>query len=98
MIAWTLTTSEIFLLSSQVPGLHGWLHEEGHRSVLGRHGINSINEINQFTKERFEREQLRVYGIQDEDLIALKKNHPADMVRLHIAGDEMYDPLDRADR
>lgn len=63
----------------------GWTHEEGHRAVLTRRGISSQNDIylNPFA------ELVSVSHVRDEDLIRLKDEHPADMVRLAEAGGEV---------
>jgi len=62
-----------------------WQHEEWHRAVMGQYGIDSYNEVYEF---QFFVETIAVSRVKDEDLIWLKRNHPADMVRLHSAGIE----------
>lgn len=68
----------------------GWMHEEWHRAVLGRRGINSHNGIYDFNSFKSSTSSNLVYvdHVRDEDLIALKLNHPDEMVRLHSAGFE----------
>jgi hypothetical protein len=73
------------LLMSWMPGGDGWLHEEYHRAVMSRYGINSFNGMNLFP---IGAELIYVSNVKDEDLIRLKQESPADMVRLHIAGIE----------
>jgi hypothetical protein len=68
-----------------LPSGEGWLHEEYHRAVMTRYGINSFNGMNLFP---IGAELISVSNIKDEDLINLKGNSPADMVRLHAAGIE----------
>lgn len=68
-----------------VSPFRGWTHEEGHRALLTRRGISSQNDIylNPFA------ELVSVSRVRDEDLIRLKDEHPADMVRLAEAGGEV---------
>lgn len=73
------------LFTSWTPLGMSWLHEEWHRAVLGRRGIDSYNESYDFNL--FE-ETIAVSGVKDEALIRLKKDHPQEMVRLHAAGIE----------
>jgi hypothetical protein len=68
-----------------LPGGDGWLHEEYHRAVMTRYRINSFNGMNLFP---IGAELISVSNIKDEDLIRLKEESPADMVRLHAAGIE----------
>lgn len=68
-----------------IPLSTGWMHEEFHRSVLTKHSGNSFNEINNFP---ITKSLIFVFDIKDEDLIALKKNSPSDMVRMAEAGIE----------
>ncbi len=68
-----------------IPGGPAWLHEEWHRSVLTKHGISSFNEVNEFPLFA---EYMKVKHVADADLIRLKKESPADMVRLSAAGME----------
>jgi len=73
------------LLLFYVPGGEGWVHEEFHRAVMTRHGVNSFNDMNTFP---FGRELISVHSITDEDLIRFKAESPADFVRMHAAGME----------
>jgi len=73
-----------FLLAYS-PGGDGWVHEEFHRAVMTHYGINSYNEMNLFP---IGAEIVSVDHIKDKDLIRLKKESPADMVRLQAAGIE----------
>ena len=61
-----------------------WLHEEWHRAVLGRRGINSFDDVYYFRVT----DTVAVSHVRDEDLIRLKRDHPADQVRLQEAGIE----------
>jgi hypothetical protein len=67
----------------------GWLHEEWHRAVLKNHGIRSHNDI---YKVRMA-DAVAVSHVKDNDLITLKREHPADLVRLHAAGIEGQNQL-----
>ena len=68
-----------------LPPFSNWAHEEAHRAVLGRYGIDSKNGVYAFDISS----TVAVNGVRDEDLIWLKAHHPADMVRLHMAGAEI---------
>jgi len=72
-------------LSLYFPPGDAWLHEEAHRAVMGQYGIDSYNEV--YEIPLFE-SAIAVSQVKDEDLIRLKRDHPADMVRLHSAGIE----------
>jgi hypothetical protein len=63
----------------------GWTHEEGHRSVLGYRGISSVNGVND-PPGSWPDSYRPVYGIADSDMVRLKRDHPADMVRHQAAG------------
>lgn len=83
--------NDMFLLAF-LPGADAWVHEEGHRAVMGQYGIESYNEI---YKMQIMSETVSVSHVKDEDLAWLKARHPADMVRLHSAGIEMeYEWID----
>jgi hypothetical protein len=73
------------VLATWVPFGNAWLHEEWHRAVLSHRKINSHNDIYDF--DLFS-ETIAVSEVTDEDLIRLKADHPADMVRMHAAGFE----------
>jgi hypothetical protein len=73
------------LVSTYFPLGTGWLHEEWHRAVLGRRGMHSHNGV--YTT-RFLASSISVDQVRDEDLIALKHDHPDELVRLHSAGFE----------
>lgn len=68
-----------------VPPGAGWMHEEWHRSVMTRHGIGSFNDMNTIP---IGRALIAVSHVDDADLVALKRDHPADQVRLSAAGME----------
>ena len=63
----------------------GWLHEEYHRSVLTRQGINSFNNMNKYPLLA---EAVYVSRITDEELTKLHDNNPTDWRRLQTAGSE----------
>jgi len=73
------------LFSIWLPFGVSWMHEEWHRAVLSSSGIRSFNEIYAF---RLFSPVIKVSGVADNDLAALKRDHPADMVRLAEAGVE----------
>jgi hypothetical protein len=62
-----------------------WLHEEWHRAVMGWRGIDSFNDVYHF---KLAPDSIAVSHVRDEDLIRLKRDHPADLVRLGEAGIE----------
>ncbi len=62
-----------------------WLHEEYHRAVMGHRGIDSFNDVYKFNVFA---EAIAVSRVKDEDLIRLKRDHPAEQVRLGAAGIE----------
>lgn len=84
-VARTLSTVGFDVISLWLPFGAAWMHEEWHRAVLSRRGIHSYDEIYDFPLFA---ETISVKDVSDEDLIQLKKNHPAEMVRLHAAGIE----------
>jgi hypothetical protein len=83
----TLAKVGFDLASLWLPGGHGWLHEEWHRAVLSRRGIASRNSAYDFSGS------LIVRAVADEDLMTLKRDHPADLVRAHAAGGEAHQAL-----
>jgi hypothetical protein len=90
-----LMLTDIFLLT-YVPGGEGWLHEEFHRAVMTRHGVNSFNGMNTFP---IGQSAISVNSVTDEDLIRFKAESPADFVRMHAAGIEgEYALIDRFQR
>ena len=62
-----------------------WMHEEFHRAVMSRYGVNSFNSI--YTSEPFAN-TISVIHITDEDLIRFKAESPNDFIRMHEAGIE----------
>ncbi|HZF68467.1 MAG TPA: hypothetical protein VEZ47_10545 [Gemmatirosa sp.] len=67
------------------PFADAWLHEEWHRAVLGNRGIGSRNDV--YRLNLFS-ETISVSHARDEDLARLKREHPAEFVRLKAAGIE----------
>jgi hypothetical protein len=63
----------------------GWLHEEYHRAVLTRRGVNSFNDMNTFP---FGKPLVYVRKVTDENLMMLSDNFNHDFRRLMIAGNE----------
>lgn len=72
-------------LSGVAPLGQTWLHEEAHRSVLSQYGISSHNGV---YDARLSDGTIPVDEVRDLDLIRLKREHPADFVRLSTAGME----------
>lgn len=73
-----------FLFTYLPPG-EGWLHEEWHRAVLARRGAESHDGIYHYD---IGASLIYVDGVQDADLEDLKRDHPADFIRLMSAGIE----------
>ncbi len=63
-----------------LPLSNTWMHEEWHRNVLAVNGFESKNSHWQGI----------VTKVKDEDLVALKKKSPADMVREATSGNEAH--------
>ncbi len=78
------------LAIAALPLGYAWLHEEWHRGVLGRRGIGSYNGVYDF---EFGAEVTKVSDVSDEALSRLKREHPAEMVRLSSAGIESQHAL-----
>lgn len=68
-----------------LPLTDAWLHEEWHRAVMGSRGIDSFDDVYKLETGAV---SISVSHVTDEDLIRLKKEHPADLVRLDEAGVE----------
>ncbi len=73
------------VVSVYVPPFAGWHHEEWHRAVMSQYDIGSYNDVYDLP---FFRELINVSHVRDEDLVRLKRDHPADQVRLSAAGVE----------
>ena len=83
---WTLETVSILAadaLVMQLPAYAVWGHEEYHRAVLGQYGIDSRDDI---YGHGIGLSSIYVSHVTDDELAALKRDHPADMVRLSAAG------------
>lgn len=79
----TILASDYLLITA--PGFDGWLHEEYHRSVMTRFGVNSYNDMNKFP---IGAETVSVSHVTDEDLIRFKQQSSSDFIRMHVAGIE----------
>lgn len=79
-----ITSAGLDFLLIKIPYGFAYQHEEFHRSVMSTRGIYSYDEVWKFGKGF----DIAVTHVKDEDLIALKANHPADLVRLAAAGVE----------
>lgn len=62
-----------------------WAHEEWHRAVMTRRGVDSHDDV--YDLELFA-ETIAVSQVRDGDLVRMKRDHPADFVRLPEAGIE----------
>ncbi|MBI2567352.1 MAG: hypothetical protein HYV63_10005 [Candidatus Schekmanbacteria bacterium] len=80
-----LSISLFDVAATYLPPGDSWLHEEWHRSVMNSRGIGSFNDVYRF---RLFAETIAVSHVKDADLIRLKRDHPADQVRLAEAGIE----------
>lgn len=72
-------------LIAPLPFTDVWLHEEWHRAVMSNRGIDSHNDVYRFD---IAADAIAVSHVDDEDLVRLKRDHPADLPRLHAAGAE----------
>ena len=72
-------------LATGAPFADAWLHEEWHRAVLGYRGVGSRNDVYRLDLLS---EAISVSHARDEDLARLKREHPAEFVRLKAAGIE----------
>jgi hypothetical protein len=68
-----------------LPGFLAWHHEEWHRAVLSARGIGSFDDVYRL---QLSAEVTNVSHVRDDDLVRLKAEHPADQVRLSMAGIE----------
>jgi hypothetical protein len=88
---WVVTVLDYGLIafadyqSPYVPPFLAWQHEEWHRAVMSQYGIGSYNDVYDLP---FGKELINVSHVTDEDLIRLKRDHPADQVRMSSAGIE----------
>ncbi len=85
---WTLELATIVLANAlewRLPFFTIWSHEEYHRVILGQYGIDSRNDIYDL---RADLSSIYVSHVTDAELVALKRDHPADMVRLSASGME----------
>jgi len=72
-------------VSMELPFFVAWNHEEFHRAVMSRRGISSYDEV--YDLKVFS-ELISVSRVSDDDLVRLKRDHPAEMARLSAAGME----------
>lgn len=71
------------LISVRLPLGNAWLHEEWHRAVMSNREVSSHNGVYDHFGSL-----IPVNHVTDEDLIRLKKDFPADQIRLAEAGME----------
>ncbi len=67
-------------------GFTTWMHEEWHRAPMSQHGIHNQNSYHD--PSTWESAAAGVHLVADDDLVWLKAEHPADLVRAHTAGME----------
>ena len=73
-----------------------WLHEEFHRAVMSNRGVSSFNDVYHFA---IAPTAIAVSHVTDDALARMKREHPADFVRLQSAGVEgEYALVDRLER
>ncbi len=72
-------------IAAYFPLFDSWTHEEFHRAVMGYRGIASYDDVYNMNVGA---SVISVSHVKDDDLVELKRNHPADMVRLPAAGIE----------
>jgi hypothetical protein len=65
-----------------------WMHEEWHRAVMTQRGITSRDAV--YDPAAWSHGFVGVDRVSDEDLARLKRDHPADTVRLMTAGFEAH--------
>ncbi len=85
---WALELSTILLANAlewRLPFFAVWSHEEYHRAILGQYGVDSRNDVYDV---RADLSSINVSHVTDAQLVALKRDHPADMVRLSASGME----------
>lgn len=88
-----LSVAAFDVLMNWLPLGSTWLHEEWHRAVLSRYGIGSRNDV--YGLDLFA-ESVAVSEVSDAELAWLKREHPADLVRLRAAGFEAETELQNA--
>jgi hypothetical protein len=80
-----LTTVLYDFVSLPLPLADAWLHEEFHRAQMGSRGIDSFNDVYRF---QFGGEAIYVSHVSDDDITSLKRQHPAEWIRVNEAGIE----------
>lgn len=73
------------LVTLEFPLSSAWMHEEWHRAVLGHRHIGSFNDTYNFPLGQG---LVAVSHVDDDSLTRLKRDFPADQVRLNAAGIE----------
>ena len=74
------TTLELALPLTSV-----WVHEEFHRAVMGRRGVNSVDDVFRFDVDAA---WIAVSHVADNDIMRLKRDRPAEWIRTQSAGIE----------
>jgi hypothetical protein len=74
------TTAEVALPLTSV-----WVHEEFHRAMMGRRGVDSFDDVYRLDPDAT---WIAVSHVRDDDIVRLKRDHPAEWVRTQSAGIE----------
>ncbi|HUQ83021.1 MAG TPA: hypothetical protein VM076_17850 [Gemmatimonadaceae bacterium] len=74
------TTLEVALPLTSV-----WVHEEFHRTIMGRRGVNSFDDVYRLDPDAT---WIAVSHVKDDDIVRLKRDHPAEWIRTQSAGIE----------
>lgn len=82
-----------YAIQSPLYLVDAWVHEEWHRAVMTARGIESRNGL--YHPSAWSGGLIPVDHVSDDDLARLKAEHPADTVRLMMAGLEAQDVLSR---
>lgn len=81
--------ADLLNFSSPLPSNPSWTHEEWHRAVLAARDIPSQDDVYKNSTSDI----IYVSHVRDSDLSLLKKEHPAEFVRLMSAGMEAQSRL-----
>ncbi len=73
------------VMTTYFPPGDSWLHEEWHRAVMSRRGISTYNDVYNIP---IGASTIAVSHVTDDDLVRLKRDHPAEQVRMSAAGME----------
>jgi hypothetical protein len=74
------TTAEVALPLTSV-----WVHEEFHRTIMGRRGVDSFNDVYRLDPDAT---WIAVSHVKDDGIVRLKRDRPAEWIRTQSAGIE----------